>query len=287
MIKMRLSAVLSERVGQSHLTTESFTTELVSNASAQLFPDNTLSSFTKFSPEQLKLDGQWEVTISEISYPSMYQNVTEGKFKFFDKNFSKSSEIFYLEPGLYPSITDIVEDMNTIFQERHNHSENCITVKVSRRTQKVEIYLAHERSGLAFFSKDLGHNFRNNVGNEFGVMLRGKGPPKPEFAYDIVRIHSLRIYTDLIEYNIVGDTKVPLLRCFLFTSKLKSGDFITTGQYMNYRKFSNLQFRPLHKFSFHSFHIDLRYTSGEKMPFVAVGITRLFLMFKKASNVHL
>ena len=122
-------------------------------------------------------------------------------------------------------------------------------------------------------------------GNEFGVMLRGKGPHKPEFAYDIVRIHSFMIYTDLIEYNIVGDTKAPLLRCFPFISKLKSGDIITTGQYMNYQTFSNLQFRPLLKNSFHSIHIDLRDTRGEKTPFVSVGITRLVLMFRKASNL--
>ena len=191
---------------------ESFTIELVSNASAQLFPDNTLSSFTNFSPEQLNLEGQWEVAISEISYPSMYQNNTEGKFMFFDKKLSKSSEFYYLEPGLYPSIKDIVEAMNILIQERHNRSENCIKVKVSRRTQKFEIHLANEASGLAFFSTDLGHIFGSNVGNEFGVMLRGKGPHKPEFAYDIVRIHSLIIYTDLIKYNIVGDTKAPLLR---------------------------------------------------------------------------
>ena len=108
--------------------------------------------------------------------------------------------------------------MNTLIQERHNHSENCITVKVSRRAldQKVEIYLANEGSSLAFFSTDLGHIFGSNVGNEFGVMLRKIGPHEPEFAYDIVRIHSLLIYTDMIEYNIVGDTKAPLLRCFLF-----------------------------------------------------------------------
>ena len=124
--------------------------------------------------------------------------------------------------------------MNTLIQERHNHSENCVTVKMSRRTQKVEIYLANEGSGLAFFSTDLGHIFGSNVGNEFGVMLRGKGPHKPEFAYDIVRIHSLIIYTDLIEYNIVGHTKAPLLRCFPLISQLKSGDIITTGLYMNY-----------------------------------------------------
>ena len=106
--------------------------------------------------------------------------------------------------------------MNILIQERHNHSENCIKVKVSRRTQKVEIYLSNEGSGLAFLSTDLGHKFGTYVGNEFGAMLRRKGHQKPDFAYDIVRIHSLMIYTDLIEYNIVGDTKAALLRCFPF-----------------------------------------------------------------------
>ena len=160
----------------------------------------------------------------------MYQNVTEGKFVFFDKKHSKSSEFHYLEPGLYPSITDIVEAMNTLVQERNNHSENCITVKVSGRMQKIEIYLANEGSGLPFLSTYLRNIFGSNVGNEFGVKLRGKGPHKPESAYDLVRIHSLIIYTDLIEYNIVGDTKAPLLRCFPFISKLTAGSIITTGQ---------------------------------------------------------
>ena len=271
-------------VDQSHFTMESFTMELVSNA--QLFPDITLSTFTNFLPEQLNLDGQWEVAISEISYPSMYQNVTKEKFMFFDKNFSKSSDFYYQEPRLYPSITDILEAMNILIQEKDNQCENCIKVKVSRRTQKVEICLANEGSALPFLSLDLGYIFGSNVGNEFGVMFRGKGPHKPEFAYDIVRVHSLMIYTDLIEYEIVGDTKAPLLRCFPFVSKLKSGDIITTGQKMNYQTFSNLQFRPPLKISFHSFHIDLRDTSGEKKPFVSVGITRLLLMFRKTSNLH-
>ena len=208
------------------------------------------------------------------------------KFCFLTKKLSKSSEFYYLEPGLYPSITDIVEAMNILIQERHNHSENCIRVKVSRRTQKVEVYLANEASGLAFFSTDMGYIFEINVGNEFGLMLRVKCPHEPEFAYDIVRIHSFMIYTDLIEYNIVGDTKAPLLRCFLFMSKLKSGDIITTRQYMNYQTFSNLQFKPLLRNSFYIIHIDLRDTSGEKKPFVSVGITRLDLMFRKAYNIH-
>ena len=112
-------------------------------------------------------------------------------------------------------------------------------------------------------------------------MLRGEGPHKPEFAYDIVRIHSPKIYTDLIKYKVVGDTKTVLLPGFLFISKLKAGDTILTGHYMNYQTFSNLQFRPLLKNSFHSIHIDLRDTSGGKLPFASVGITRLVLMFRK------
>ena len=63
---------------------EWFTKEFVSNASAQLFPDETLSSFTHILPEQLNLEGQWEVAISKKSYPSIYQIVTKGKFMIFD-----------------------------------------------------------------------------------------------------------------------------------------------------------------------------------------------------------
>ena len=147
-----------------------------------MFPDNTLSSLSNFLPEQVNFEGQWEVAISEISYPSTYQNRTEGKIKFFDKKLSNSTSTYSIEPGLYTSITDIVEAMNTLIQERNNHNETCITVKVSRRTQKVVIMLAIDNSGLAFCGTDLGHIFGNNVGNEFGVLMIGKAPHEPEFA---------------------------------------------------------------------------------------------------------
>ena len=100
------------------------------------------------------------------------------------------------------------------------------------------MYLANEESSLAIFSTHLGHIFGGDVRNDSEILMRGKEPHEPTFADDIVRIHSLMIYTDIVEYNIVGDTKAPLLRCFPFTSKLKSGGILTTGQYMNYQTFS-------------------------------------------------
>ena len=115
-----------------------------------------------------------------------------GEFNFFDKKLSKSTSTFSIEPGLYISITDIVEAINTVTQERNNHNETCITVKVSRRTQKLVIMLANASTGLAFCSTDWGDIFGNNVGNEFGILMIGKGPHEPKFAYDIVRIRSLQ-----------------------------------------------------------------------------------------------
>ena len=131
--------------------------------------------------------------------PINVTNITEGNFKFFDEKLSNSTSTYNLEPGLYTSITDIVEAMNTLIQERNNHKETCITVKFSRRTQKVVIMLANDSSGLAFSSTDLGHIFGKNVGNRFGVLRKGKGPHEPQFAYDIVRIRSLMIYSELVE----------------------------------------------------------------------------------------
>ena len=108
--------------------------------------------------------------------PSMYQNIMEGNFKFFDEKHSKSTSTYNLEPGLHILFTDIVEAMNTLIQERNNHNETCTTGKVSRRTQKVVIMLANDTSGLAFCSTDLVHIFGNNVGKHYGVLMKRKVP---------------------------------------------------------------------------------------------------------------
>ena len=89
--------------------------------------------------------------------------------------------------------------MSTLIQERNNHRDICITIKVSRVTQKVKVCLANEESSLANFSTDLGHIFGGDVRNDSGTNMCWKGSHEPTFAYDIVRIHSLMIYTDLVE----------------------------------------------------------------------------------------
>ena len=136
-------------------------------------------------------------------------------------------------------------------------------------------------------SSDLSHFFSCDLEqNQTGVIMSGKGPHYLQYSYDIIRIRSLMIYTHIIEYRIVGDTKTPLLRCIPFMSKVKTRDIISTGQYMNYQSLTKLQFKKLLKNSFHSIKIELRGTTGEKFSFVSVGITRVVLLFRKMSSNH-
>ena len=69
------------------------------------------------------LKGEWEVAISVISYPSLYQNVTEGKFTFVDGRESpeekRKIQPMHVEPGLYPSIVDIFVAMNDKVRKRN------------------------------------------------------------------------------------------------------------------------------------------------------------------------
>ena len=87
---------------------DSFTIELVFNASFNCYPNNSLSFFTNFLPEQIHLKGEWEIAFSEISYPSLYQNVTEEKLIFIDgrENPEEKRKIqpMHIEPGLYPTM---------------------------------------------------------------------------------------------------------------------------------------------------------------------------------------
>ena len=54
---------------------DSLTIELVSNASFNCYPNNSLSSFTNFLSEQIHLKGEWEVAISEKPFfvPKRYR----------------------------------------------------------------------------------------------------------------------------------------------------------------------------------------------------------------------
>ena len=72
------------------------------------------------------------------------------------------------------------------------------------------------RIGPVFSTTDLVRIFGSNVGNEIRILFKGKRLHKPVFVYDIVRIHSVKTYTDFFQYEVVGNAEALMLRCFPF-----------------------------------------------------------------------
>ena len=112
------------------------------------------------------MKGEWEVAISEISYLFLYQNVTKGKFTFVDgrESSEKKRKIvpMHIEPGLYPSIVDIVVAMNNKIRERLGAQAleyNGISVSEDKITQKVAFHLPEKQSVFIIQSSDLSHIF--------------------------------------------------------------------------------------------------------------------------------
>ena len=267
---------------------DNFIVELVSKASS-VYPDNTLASFTNFFPEQLYLDGDWEVAFLEITYPALYNNITEGKFWYVpQRNTSKkrnneetrealneSYESVTILPGMFLSLDEIFQSMNDALRLRNRQSVE-LKWKVDSITRHCEIELASDKSQLVFASQDLC----SILGFSQSVWFSSKRPHRSEFPIDILRFHSVMVYTDIVEFSIIGDTKAPILRCSPFINKIQR-DAISVTEYSNHVSFHNLQFRRLLKNSIHSIKVDLRSPTGELIPFVAVGITRLTLLFRK------
>ena len=60
-----------------------FTVHLVSSASMNIFPQNTLSSFKNFFNEEINLEGDWRVALSGIVFPTKINQVNKSDLKIF------------------------------------------------------------------------------------------------------------------------------------------------------------------------------------------------------------
>ena len=56
-----------------------FTIDLISNASMGIFTNNTMAKFRNQLAQPLQLDGDWQVALASISFPSNINNVNSAE----------------------------------------------------------------------------------------------------------------------------------------------------------------------------------------------------------------
>ena len=89
--------------------------------------------------------------------------------------------------------------------------------------------------------------------------------------------NTIFLYCDLVQNEILGDSRTALLRAIPLTERSTTGNH----QQQNYRTFNNLQWRRIVKSSIESISVSLRNETGQLVPFLSRGRTNLTLHFRQ------
>lgn len=283
---------------------DNFYIELISNGSMDIFKDNTLASFSNFIPEQVNLEGVWEVGLAEVTYPAMFFNLHETTFQYTctstgwdEKRISKHK----LTNGMYCSLNDVMSSMNNevkesnpFFSKELSENENLdffedvepIEWTFNEKTQKAR-YVFPALNCKVDIPKDsdlsriLGHP---TLASEIERSASGthlRQVYESEVPCDLVGLHSVFAYCNIVEHSLIGDVRAPILKIFPFIPRMRN-EAICPMQFVYFKDFSPIQYRRVIKNSFHSITCELRTPQGKLCPFIGAGLTRLTLHFRKS-----
>ena len=225
-----------------------FYVTLPSNSSMNYFPQNTITSYNTKLSEQIRLTGEWEVGIAEIHYPHSWFNVDETNNKFY-VNTDTNHEII-IPSGYYTSGDKLIDEINNTLRK---NNINDVQFRFLPTPERVGISTGVNASirFLEGFQTLLGFEL-NSIPELSSVVAK-----KPINIH--YRVPSLYVYTDIIEYQRVGDVSVPLLRIL----QTKESDIKKDV----FREFIMPHYKRVVKKDFDTILIDLRSDTGEKISF--------------------
>jgi len=235
---------------------------LPSNASMQLYPNNTAAQYTIKLPRSINLDGgDWEVALTELSVPSIFDNVVSGTcyIKLTD-HVNMIVNNYIVEPGHYNEAS-LLKYLN------HRVANNGILFVIENG--KVELL----NSGN--FKAYLSSTLRNKLG--FVNMLNdgfegGRHIAENKCDINGETVQTLFIYCDILEHVVVGDIMAPLLRMVDMKRKQSHGKMHEAPHAPLYV--------PLQKKQFDTIEINIMTDTGDPVHFVD-GKTVIVLEFKR------
>ena len=241
------------------MAVEEFYVTLPSNSSSAYYPDNTLSDFTTKLFKPIDLTGEWEVALTEISFPHSFYNITEpfNRILYSGNGSPHNVKTFNIPPGYYHDLKELFLTMHDMMDDL---GQRNIKLTLNKNTQKVKVKL----DGGAFIE------FRAELAAMLGFV--GNGPEKlvsvrhlnthdAELPIDLnAGMYSLYLYSDIVEDQLVGDVFAPLLRIVHGKDRVKGGDMVT-------RTYENPHFVKVKMKRFDTINMHIRRDTGEKISF--------------------
>lgn len=262
---------------------------LPSNSSAKYFPENTAAHFWTKLSKSYTLDGQWEVGLSSIVFPSRFGHKPIDSFSFktfYFKNYHSLVGGFEhkIRGGVYASGSDLVDELNRqlrkpfreVVQEGRMGWNKVTKFRYDATTRKIFLNMTPA------LRMEFPNELAKLMGMEQNVLVNEDADE--DFLYESpnpceldAEVSAMYVYCDLIEEVPVGDSMVPLLAIC---------DTQSTYGWTVHRRYEKPMYVPLKKRDFDTLEIDIRTNTGDPMPFLT-GPLVVTLHFRKAKNTYL
>ena len=243
------------------------------------YPDNRIGEYRTSLPTTLSLDENWEVGLAEISYTFSWFNVMKDqKIDIVDsKGASYLKKGIIVRKGRYTDVDSLVSSIVKLMeQEKGNeiqklpvmevdHISKCLIVSKGLSTAKISLFLVMEND----LAEMLGVNQENFFDGKYSVtstkaaerLITGRNDPDHNFAFDMNSgIHSLFVYTNIVNHSIVGNSYSRILRIVQIPPNVKFGDTVV-------KNYDKPFFFPLCLYDINSIQITIKDDAGEIIPF--------------------
>lgn len=280
----------------------SFYITLLSDRSPDIYPLNTQCCFKTKLPHAIHIDKEnWELALAEIIVPSQFINIGEEdiefaiissdvslflkiqelknkKFQIYEKGVTDNGEVnkwgcsFKIKPGSYSSPTHLLETIDGII---HNalgsiflDNNQVFRISYSLGMNRPKFSFDHILKTGIKFSENLFLKLGGNptyIGKTFypSTSVDDFFPYMPNLN---AGYNHLFVYSDIVDYSILGHIQSPILRVLPFKTSNSFENNI--GNQHTHHDFLNLHYIPVAKSDFDTIHINIRGDSGNPVQFV-------------------
>ena len=217
-----------------------FTIDLLSNASMDVFNENTMAAFRNQLSQPTHLQGELQVALTSLSFPSNINNVNSGEVVVYKNSMTnpnelsnRSGQLRKIRTGIYNSWEDLVSEIVCIAKQFER--------KFDMITQKLVLTFG-ENEGLSFQDNEIpsilvfkgtpdpAHNGFVHIGSK--TNLENGAPNSPNRHFDIFPVditygsQLIFVYLDIIEYQRVGDSRAPILKIIESERRSRNGSLL-------------------------------------------------------------
>jgi len=261
---------------------DQFYLTLPSDSSSKYYPENTTACFKTKLSNRIDLDGDYEVGLAQFIYPHSWFNFNNSDKRLFisfrpnDEDEKTIRHVF--QSGQFPDEKTFVSVLNDWISTANIFG--C-TFSWDRWDRRIRLLIGN-KNGTIHMSKRLANLLGYEDEGPYEARKTSEGlfaqNYEPKYTFDLqTGLRMIYIYSDVVSYTPVGDTKAPLLR--VCVTEGRYGDMISNS-------FTDIHYVSLARSELDTIEIFISNELGKSVPF-EFGKTVVTLHFRRKNKLLL